>query len=72
MLRNGLLYGDGTGFDTPVDFVPALHVDAAAHGAFLALNADSTQIYNLADDDERLSSEKIKLALKWSPNYRMS
>ncbi|MFT7004250.1 MAG: nucleoside-diphosphate-sugar epimerase, partial [Sulfurimonas sp.] len=22
VLRNGLLYGDGTGFDTPVDFVP--------------------------------------------------
>lgn len=72
VLRNGLLYGNGTGFDAPVDFVPALHVDAAAHAAYLALNANSTQIYNVADDDKRLSSEKIKLALGWNPNYRMS
>jgi nucleoside-diphosphate-sugar epimerase len=71
VLRNGLLYGDGTGFDAPVDFVPPVHVDAAAHAAALALNQNSTQIYNVADDDDRLSSEKIKLALNWSPNYRM-
>ncbi len=71
VLRNGLLYGDGTGFNMPVDFVPPVHVDAAALAAFLALNENTTQIYNVADDDERLSSEKIKLALGWSPNYRM-
>ena len=71
ILRNGLLYGDGTGFDNPVDFVPAVNVDAAAYASFLALNGNSTAIYNVANNDERLSSEKIKSALGWTPDYRM-
>jgi hypothetical protein len=72
VLRNGLLYGAGTGFDTAVEFVPPVHVDAAAHAAFLALNCQSNAIYNIADDDERLSTEKAKSELRWNPNYRMN
>ena len=71
VLRNGLLYGPDTGFDAPVDFVPAVHVDAAAHAAFLAINGDASVIYNVSDDDKRLSTEKIKSALGWSHSYRM-
>lgn len=72
VLRNGLLYGPDTGFDAPVDFVPPVHVDAAAHAAFLAINCDASGIYNVADDDKRLSSEKIKSALGWNQSYRMN
>lgn len=72
VLRNGLLYGSGTGFDTPVDFVPPVHVDAAAHAAFLAINCDANAIYNVSDDDKRLSTEKIKSALSWNQSYRMN
>jgi nucleoside-diphosphate-sugar epimerase len=71
VLRNGLLYGNGTGFDSPVEFVPSVHVDAAANAAFLAINRKTTSIYNVADNDNRLSSEKIKSELGWSPDYRM-
>lgn len=71
VLRNGLLYGDGTGFDNPFDFVPAIHADAAANASFLALNCTSSTIYNVADNDTRLSSEKIKSELGWTPDYRM-
>ena len=71
VLRNGLLYGPDTGFDAPVDFVPPVHVDAAAHAAFLAITCDVNSIYNVADDDKRLSSEKIKSALNWNQNYRI-
>jgi nucleoside-diphosphate-sugar epimerase len=71
ILRNGLLYGAGTGFETPVDFVPAVHVDAAAHAAFLALKCEVNAIYNVADDDKRLSTGKVKSELDWNPNYRM-
>ncbi|HQS66167.1 MAG TPA: NAD(P)-dependent oxidoreductase [Sulfuricurvum sp.] len=71
VLRNGLLYGPGTGFDTPVDFVPAVHVDACAHAAFLALKCQTNAIYNVADDDKRLSTQKVKAELQWNPNYRM-
>ncbi len=71
VLRNGLLYGEGTGFDAPVDFVPPLHVDAAAHAAFLAINSKESVIYNVSDDDKRLSTKKIKSALGWSQDYRI-
>lgn len=71
VLRNGLLYGPGTGFDVPVDFVPPVHVDAAAHAAFLALKCQTNAIYNVADDDKRLSTQKVKSELQWNPNYRM-
>lgn len=71
VLRNGLLYGEGTGFDSPVDFVPAVHVDACAHAAFLALEHQTNTIYNIADDDKRLSTKKAKSELKWNQNYRM-
>ena len=72
VLRNGLLYGLDTGFDTPVDFVPPVHVDAAAHAAFLAINCDTSDIFNVSDDDKRLSTEKIKSTLHWNQNYRMN
>jgi hypothetical protein len=72
VLRNGLLYGEGTGFDQPVDFVPPVHVDAAAKAAFLAIDCSTNGIYNIADNDERLSTEKAKNELKWSPDYRMN
>jgi nucleoside-diphosphate-sugar epimerase len=72
VLRNGLLYGDGTGFDEPVDFVPPVHVEAAANAAFLAINCITNDIYNIADDDKRLSTIKAKLKLKWNSDFRMN
>ncbi len=72
VLRNGLLYGPDTGFDTAVEFVPPVHVDAAAHAAFLALGCQANAIFNIADDDKRLSTEKAKSILQWDPNYRMA
>lgn len=72
VLRNGLLYGDGTGFDKPVDFVPPVHVDAAAHAAFLAVKCDKDRVYNISDVDDRLSIERAKTELNWNPDYRMN
>lgn len=72
VLRNGLLYGDGTGFDEPVDFVPPVHVEAAAHAAFLAVKCDKNRIYNISDVDDRLSIERAKTELNWNPDYRMN
>lgn len=71
VLRNGLLYGKDTGFDTPVDFVPPVHVDAATHASLLALNHDNNDIFNITDDDERIITSKAKELLNWSPEYRM-
>jgi nucleoside-diphosphate-sugar epimerase len=72
VLRNGLLYGPGTGFDTPVDFVPPVHVEAAAHAAFLAVKCTKNRIYNIADVDDRLSIQRAKTELKWNPDYRVN
>ena len=63
VLRYGCLYGAGTGFDAPVDFAPPVHAEAAAHAAVLALQCEQSGIYNAADDDARLSSEKAKREL---------
>ncbi len=60
VLRYGWLYGAGTGFDAPVYFTPPVHAKAAAHAAVLALQCEQSSIYNAADDDARLSSEKAK------------
>ena len=71
VLRNGLLYGPGTGFDTPVDFLPPVHVEAAAYAAFLATSCKSNAVYNVSDDDKRLTTTKIKNDLGWNPNFRI-
>lgn len=71
VLRNGLFYGPGTGFDKPVEFLPAVHVEAAAHAALLAINCEKNAIYNIGDNDERLSSIKAKRDLDWNPEYRL-
>lgn len=71
VLRYGLLYGEGTGFDAPMDFAPPVHKDAAAHAALLALKMEHSAIFNAADDDARLSSEKAKRELGWKPEFRL-
>lgn len=67
VLRNGWLYGEHTGFDAPVGFVPSVSVDAAVRAIILAMEKDAEGLFNIADDDARLSSEKAKLQLGWSP-----
>lgn len=69
VLRYGRLYGPGTGFDTPTGAGP-LHVDAAARAALLVLAHGACGIYNFAEDDGTVSSEKAKRDLQWSAAWR--
>lgn len=71
VLRNGLLYGEGTGFDEPVDYIPSVHIDAAAYACFLALNCEKNAIYNIANEDNRLCTKKVINELKWSSDFRV-
>ena len=71
VLCYGWLYGAGTGFDTPVDFAPPVHAEAAAHAAVVALQCEQSGIYNAADDDARLSSEKAKRELGFDAGFRL-
>lgn len=70
ILRYGRLYGPGTGFDQPPDESP-LHVDAAADAARLALTCGQAGIYNITEDDGRVSSWKAERELGWRADFRL-
>lgn len=69
VLRYGFFYGAGTWFAEKRP--PALHVDAAAHAAVLALTRGKPGIYNLAEDDGVISSEKAKRDLGFDASFRL-
>jgi nucleoside-diphosphate-sugar epimerase len=69
VLRYGRLYGPGTWYETPVG-PGSLHVDAAAHAALLAVTK-GRGIYNIAEDDGAVSSEKAKRELGFDAAFRL-
>jgi nucleoside-diphosphate-sugar epimerase len=69
VLRYGLFYGPGTGFDAPI--APgSVHVSAAAKAAHLAIVKASPGIYNVAEDDGAVSTEKATRTLGWDAGWR--
>jgi nucleoside-diphosphate-sugar epimerase len=70
VLRYGLLYGPGTWSSAP-ERKPAVHVDAAAHAAVLAVTRGQPGIYNIAEDDGVVAIEKARAELGFDPQYRL-
>ncbi len=70
VLRYGLLYGPGTWTETP-GRRPALHVDAAAQAALLAVSRGAPGVYNIADDDGAVAIDKACAALGFDPRFRL-
>ena len=70
VLRYGLLYGPGTWHDIGVR-KPALHVDAAAQAALLAVARGTAGIYNIADDEGLVSIDKARAELGFDPQFRL-
>ncbi len=70
VLRYGRFYGPGTWYPAATD-AGALHVDAAAHAALLAVTRGAAGIYNIAEDDGAVSSEKARRELGFNPGFRM-
>lgn len=69
VLRYGLLYGPGTGFDVPI--APgSVHVDAAAKAAELAVTQGASGIYNVTETDGTTASEKAIQAFGWNAGWR--
>ena len=69
VLRYGLFYGPGTGFDAPI--APgSVHVDAAARAAVLAIARALPGLYNVAEADGAVSSEKATRTFGWDPAWR--
>lgn len=69
VLRYGLLYGPGTGFDAPI--APgSVHVDAAAKAAELAVTRGQRGIYNVAESDGETLSDKAIMTFGWNSSWR--
>ncbi|MFA6542122.1 MAG: dTDP-glucose 4,6-dehydratase, partial [Bacteroidota bacterium] len=69
VLRYGRFYGPRTGFSVSPG-VCAVHVDAAAYAALLAI-LGGAGIYNIAEEDGEVSIAKAVKELKWDPSFRI-
>jgi nucleoside-diphosphate-sugar epimerase len=69
VLRYGHLYGPGTGAETAAD--PALHVDAAAHAALLAVENGSQGAFNIAEPNSHVTTDKAAGELGWRAGFRL-
>jgi nucleoside-diphosphate-sugar epimerase len=70
VLRYGRLYGPGTWFAAANGKGP-LHVDAAAHAGLLAMTRGSPGVYNIAEEDGALVTEKARRDLGFDPGFRL-
>jgi len=70
VLRYGRLYGPGTWAPVPSGRIH-VHVDAAAHAAFLAVSRGIPGVYNIADDDGSVSIAMARRELRWNPEFRL-
>lgn len=69
VLRYGLLYGPGTGFDTAI--APgSVHIAAAAKAAELAVTRGTRGIYNVTEEDGSVVIDKATQGLGWNPGWR--
>ena len=69
VLRYGLIYGPGTGFDAAI--APgSVHVDAAAKAAELAVTRGERGIYNVTESDGATSSDKAIKVFGWDAGWR--
>jgi nucleoside-diphosphate-sugar epimerase len=50
---------------------PALHIDASAQAALLAVTRGAAGIYNIADDDGVVSISKARDQLGFEPHFRL-
>jgi len=71
VLRYGHLYGPNTGADLAGE-PPSLHVDAAASAALLAIERTRRGIYNIAEPNGYLSTEKARRELGFNPSFRLN
>jgi nucleoside-diphosphate-sugar epimerase len=69
VLRYGFFYGPGTGFEAPTG-PGSVHVDAAAWAAVLAITRAVPGIYNVAEADGTVTTDKAARILAWDSSWR--
>ncbi|MGF6347469.1 NAD-dependent epimerase/dehydratase family protein [Variovorax sp. W2I14] len=70
VLRYGQIYGPGTSTAVPKGVSP-VHVEAAAWAAVMALRHAQGGVFNIAEDNAEVSSEKAKRELGWYASLRL-
>ncbi|TPJ69521.1 NAD(P)-dependent oxidoreductase [Mesorhizobium sp. B2-7-1] len=70
VLRYGHLYGPGTGAEVAAE--PAVHVDAAAHAALLAIERSAQGAFNVAEPNSHITTDKAVRELGWQAGFRLS
>jgi len=70
VLRYGRLWGPGT-WNASASGRGALHVDAAAQAALLALTRGKPGVYNIAEQDGALTIDKAQRELGFNPAFRL-
>ena len=71
VLRYGQLYGPGTGRDAPASTATMpLHVDAAAYAALLAIEHAASGIFNVAEPNAEIRTDRARSELKWRDDMR--
>lgn len=72
VLRYGQIYGPGTESDDASGKPLALHVDAAAWAAMLAVELGRTGIFNIVEPNSEVTSDKVRRELGWhaATSYR--
>ncbi len=70
VLRYGQLYGPGTHSATPSNSAP-IHVDAAAYAALLAIDHGGPGIFNIAQPNSHVTTDKARAELGWNADFRL-
>jgi nucleoside-diphosphate-sugar epimerase len=70
VLRYGQFYGPGT-WNTAQNGPLPVHIDAAAYAGLLAVEAKHTGIFNIAQENGLVSTEKARCELGWSAAFRL-
>ena len=65
VLRYGQLYGPGTGTEAPAGASP-VHIEAAARAALLAVDRGARGVYNIAEPNPHVSTDKARSELGWN------
>ena len=70
VLRYGHLYGPGTGTEAAAE--PAVHVDAAANAALLAVERGTQGTFNVAEPNGYIATDKAVSELGWHAGFRLA
>ena len=70
VLRYGQFYGPGT-WNTAQSGPLPVHIDAAANAALLAVETKHTGIFNIAEENGLVSTERARRELGWNASFRL-